>query len=190
MSEDNKPSSAVRSQFKLAATSLCRPVSNKGETKDQTDSKSYAQVAGLVGHEVSPRVAPLTTLAGRGPKPRKQKRAYQSYGVKLKTEELELIRAKAAAIDMTVNAYIRATALGEDYIPKPPPWQRELLLKLYVELAAQGRNLNQLARSVNSGHISAEAALLAADRRHTIMCRLFDEIGFALAGGRKPPEDY
>lgn len=189
MNEENKPS-AIRSQFKLAANSLCRPVSDKDENKKVSDSKSYAQVARLVAPEVSPRVAP-NAIAGRSPRPRKkQSRTYQSYGVKLKTEELELIRAKAAAINMTVNAYIRATALGEDYIPKPPPWQREVLLKLYVELAAQGLNLNQIARSVNSGHISAEAALLSVDRQHTILQKLFDDIGFALAGGRKPPKDY
>lgn len=189
MSEDNKPS-AIRSQFKLAANSLCRPVSDKGETKKESNSKSYAQVARLVAPEVSPRVAP-NAIAGHSPRPRKkQTRTYQSYGVKMKTEELELIRAKAAAIDMTVNAYIRAAALGEDYIHKPPPWQREQMLKLYVELAAQGRNLNQLARSVNSGHISAEAALLAVDRQHAIMRKLFDEIGFALAGGQTPSKTY
>lgn len=187
MSEDNKPASAIRSQFKLAANSLCRPGLNQGETKKESGSKSYAQVAGLVSHEVSPRVAP-NPIAGHSPKLRKKpNRTYQSYGVKLKTEELELIRAKAAAIDMTVNAYIRAAALGEDYIPKPPPWQREVLLKLYMELAAQGRNLNQLARNVNAGHLSAEAALLAVDRQHAIMRKLFDEIGLALAGGRRMP---
>ncbi len=189
MNEENKPS-AIRSQFKLAANSLCRPVSDKDENKKVSDSKSYAQVAGLVAPRVSPRVAP-NPIAGHSPRPRrKEKRTYQSYGVKLKTEELELIRAKAAAIDMTVNAYIRATALGEDYIPKPPPWQREQLLKLYVELAAQGRNLNQLARSVNSGHISAEAALLAVDRQRAAMSKLFDDIGSALASGRRPPAEY
>lgn len=187
---DNNTPSAIRSQFKLAASSLCRPVSDKDENKTLSDSKSSAQVEHVDAPVVSPRVAPQA-IAGHSPRPRKkQKRAYQSYGVKLKTEELELIRAKAAAIEMTVNAYIRAAALGEDYIPKPPPWLRQTLLKLYMELCTQGRNLNQLTSNVNSGHISAEAALLAADRQHAIRRKLFDEIGLALSGGRRPPEDY
>ncbi len=188
MSDDSKPS-AIRSQFKQAANFLCQPVPDNGANKDLLNPKSYAQVARLDAPVVSPQVAP-SAIAGRRPGLRKQHPTYQSYGVKLKTEELELIRAKAVAIDMTVNAYIRAAALGEDYIPKPPPWLRQTLLKFYMELCAQGRNLNQLARSVNSGHISAEAALLSVDRQHAVLQKLADDIGLALAGGRNPPMEY
>jgi hypothetical protein len=90
---------------------------------------------------------------------------------------------------MSVNAYIRAKALGEDYIEKPPSWLRDVLLKLYVELARQGNNLNQLAHSVNKNDISADAALRIADRQRGPVFQLMERVEMALSG-RRPPDDY
>jgi hypothetical protein len=90
---------------------------------------------------------------------------------------------------MSVNAFIRAKALGEDYIERPPEWMRDALLRLYAELAGQGNNLNQLARKVNMGLASAEIALGLADRQREPVFRVLERLELALAG-RKPPDDY
>ena len=90
---------------------------------------------------------------------------------------------------MSVNAYIRAAALGEDYVEKPPSWLRDVLLQLYVELSRQGNNLNQIARNVNRQAISAEQALTIADRQRAPVLQLMEKIELALTG-RRPPHDY
>ena len=102
---------------------------------------------------------------------------------------MNILRAKAKGLGLSVNAYIRAKALGEDYIQKPPSWLRDILLQLYVELAAQGNNLNQLAHRVNKNILSAEAALTTANRQRMPVLKTLEKVQMALAG-RRPPDDY
>jgi hypothetical protein len=161
-------------------------VSPQGQTK-QVSQKSYAQVASSVSPQVAPVVAP-NSMAGLRPRPA-DREAWVSYGVKLKRGELNILRAKAKGLGLSVNAYIRAKALGEDYIQKPPSWLRDILLKLYVELAAQGNNLNQLAHRVNKNLASAEAALITANRQRMPVLKTLEKVQMALAG-RRPPNDY
>ncbi len=168
---------AKKAVFRAAAKEITKP----------NFRKSYAQVASSVAHPVAHGVAPHST-AGLRPRPPKQN-VHCTHGLRLRPGELDLIRTKAAELDMTVNAYIRAKALGEDYIEKPPSWMRDALLKLYVELAAQGNNLNQLARNVNRGLLSAESALATADRQRLPLFMVMEHIQTALAG-RRPPHDY
>ena len=90
---------------------------------------------------------------------------------------------------MTVNAYIRSKALGADFIERPSPEVRLVLLKLYAELAGQGNNLNQLARKVNMEMTSAEVALGIVDRQRVPVLRALERLELTLAGTRAP-EDY
>jgi len=113
----------------------------------------------------------------------------RSYGLKLKEGELDILREKAKALNLSVNAYIRAKALGDAYIERPPSWLRDVLLKLYVELAGQGNNLNQLAHKVNRDALSAEEALAVTECHRAPVFRLLEKIEMALAG-RRPPDDY
>ena len=127
-------------------------------------------------------------MAGLQPRPAGQKK-HQPYGLKLRPGELDLIREKAKTYRMSVNGYLRAKALGEDYIEKPPTWLRDVLLKLYAELAGQGNNLNQLTRKVNMDLASAEATLSLVDRQRQPVFRVLEKVELALSG-RRPPDDY
>jgi hypothetical protein len=162
------------------------PVTPQGQTKPFSQ-KSYAQVASSVSPQVAPVVAPNST-AGLRPRPA-DRELWVSHGIKLKQGELNILRTKAKGIGLSVNAYIRAKALGEDYIQKPPSWLRDILLQLYVELAAQGNNLNQLAHRVNKNLVSAEAALTTANRQRMPVLKTLEKVQMALAG-RRPPDDY
>ena len=122
------------------------------------------------------------------PRPHFNQTTY-SYGLKLRDGEIDLIRQKAHNLNMSVNAYIRAKSLGDDYIAKPPAWLRDVLLKLYVELVRQGNNLNQLARSVNTRLTTAENALALADRHRQPVFHLLKKLEEAISG-RKVPDDY
>lgn len=162
-----------------------------GELVRRKFFKSCAQVASSVAphvaHSVAHEVLPHS-IAGLRPLPHIQKNSC-THGLRLRPGELDLIRQKAKQYDMKVNAYLRAKALGDDYIEKPPEWLRDTLLKLYVELVRQGNNLNQIARNVNKGFVSAEAAMATADQHRAPMFRLIEKLELALAG-RKPPDDY
>jgi hypothetical protein len=153
----------------------------------QDFKKSCAQVARLDAHHVAHDVVP-NVAAGRSPRPLEQKRS-STHGLRLRTGELELIREKAATYQMSVNAYIRAKALGEDFIEKPPLWLRDVLLQLYVELAGQGNNLNQLTRKVNAGLATAEDTLALADMHRQPVFQALERLELALAG-RREPDDY
>ena len=152
--------------------------------------KSCAQVASLVAPQVAPPGAPvgIPHSAGQSPIPL-FKRKQLTHGFKLRPGEIDLIRQKAAAYGMSVNAYLRAKALGDDYIEKPSAELRGVLLKLYAELAGQGNNLNQMARKVNMDEASAEEALGLVDRQREPVFRALERLELALAG-RMPPENY
>jgi hypothetical protein len=66
-------------------------------------------------------------------------------------EEKEKVRAKAKAASLSVNEYIRTTALRSDYRPPRNKGLTKALLALNLELTRQGNNLNQIAKRVNQG---------------------------------------
>lgn len=156
MAEHDSPSpyQPIRSRFRLVADSLCRPgaaIPDSGATKDEGKDdflKSYAQV--------DPMVAP----GGRASAEPKHGRRLHPLGVRFSAAEIEIVRRKARDAGCTVNSYIRAAALGSDY---KPPVHQELRLTLLAsnrELTAIGRNINQIAKQLNSG-ISPYALLSA-----------------------------
>ncbi len=144
MSEDSKTLSSkiLRSQFRFVAEQLCTPVVS-GATKPERvgePDKSFAQV--------DPVVAPRGLEAPA--KPRQRQRVHP-LGVRFSAAEVEIVRRKAKDAGCSVNSYIRASTLGSDY---KPPVHQELRLTLLAsnrELTALGRNLNQIAKQMNSG---------------------------------------
>ena len=151
--------------------------------------KSYAQVTSSVTPHVTQTVSHAASPHSAGRRPRPQSETSRTRSLRLRADELRLIEDKATAYRMSVNAYIRAKALGEDYIEKPPIWLRDVLLKLYAELAGQGNNLNQLARKVNMEQATAESALGLVDQHRQPVFRALERLELALTG-RRPPDDY
>jgi Bacterial mobilisation protein (MobC) len=77
--------------------------------------------------------------------------------VRFTDRELDLIHARAEAIDLNRTAYIQRQALQNrdiEAIPKPiVNVEKMLLLK---ELRIQGNNINQIAKGINCANVSGE----------------------------------
>ena len=131
-------------QFRQAAKELCSETKNVGQN-DTKNFKSCAQVERSVKPQVAPLVAPNS--AGSFPRPQKT----YSYGLKLRDGELDIIRLKAQDLNMSVNAYIRASVLGAGYVSAIDPTKHQLLINIQRELNKQGTNLNQIAKHLNAG---------------------------------------
>ena len=182
---------SIHKQFKQAAKEVCEhncSTQNVGQ-KDTKNFKSCAQVESSVAPHVAHSVAHAVAPHSAGSFPRPQCRKSYTHGLRLREGEISLIRQKAHELNISVNTYIRAKALGDDYIAKPPAWLRDVLLKLYAELARQGNNLNQLARNVNMKLTTAENALNIADRYRQLVSRILHKLELAISG-RRPPDDY
>ncbi|MCL2505329.1 MAG: hypothetical protein FWE93_03650, partial [Alphaproteobacteria bacterium] len=129
---------SIHKQFKQAAKEVCEQncqTQNVGQ-KDTKNFKSCAQVERSVKPQVAPLVAPNS--AGSFPRPQKT----YSYGLKLRDGELDIIRLKAQDLNMSVNAYIRASVLGAGYVSAIDPTKHQLLINIQRELNKQGTNLN------------------------------------------------
>jgi Bacterial mobilisation protein (MobC) len=78
--------------------------------------------------------------------------------VRFTDRELDLIHARAEAIDLNRTAYIQRQALQNrdiEAIPKPiVDASRMLLLK---ELRIQGNNINQIAKGINRANLLGES---------------------------------
>lgn len=121
------------------------------------NGESFTQVESLVAPNSCGGLKPVgstrTTKEGstkklRGSTTRKRP---APLAVRFSAAELATIRARAKSAGCTTNRYIRATALGSDYRAPLDPELARALLSLRRELAAQGNNLNQIARQMNAG---------------------------------------
>lgn len=178
MTEKKLPLSLSKSFSKYAILSTPPSVSepslevvtpDAAVTPKNSFKKSYAQVDPLVSPEwVSPK-----GLASAEPKQDKnggdQKGGAGRTGrsnpltVRLSKSEREIIRAKADKAGCSVNAYVKTVVLGSAYKPAMDPELRRTLLDLNRELTAQGRNLNQIAKQLNSGQATAPEAEMMID---------------------------
>ncbi|MDR3560896.1 MAG: hypothetical protein P4N59_05585 [Negativicutes bacterium] len=122
-------------------------------------SKSSTQVASLVGPKVPPKTCAPAKPGRRRPHPIR---------VRLSAIELRTVRENAKEVGCTLNAYVKASALKR--LPMGPELQ-DMLFLLNRELTAQGRNLNQIAKHLNSGqaNISQGTAMLEAIRAPLII---------------------
>jgi hypothetical protein len=117
--------------------------------KDSLFAKSSAQVAISVRPQV---VSPKSCELKLG-----RRRPYRLMG-RFSKEEKCSVEAMAEAAALSVNEYIRAMALGENYTPPNSAELVSSLLALSRELTAQGNNINQIAKHMNGGKASPPAA--------------------------------
>ena len=161
--KEPKPASKdVKLQAKVA---LQKATLTAAQTSgDKNSSKSYAQV------ETSLVARPLPKSCASA-KP-KRKRAILS--VEFTEKERSDICEKAKKANLSVNAYIKVSTLNSDYKPPIDPELHEALFALNRELTAQGRNLNQIAKHLNSGKAtpSQGVTLLQAIRRPLVQALL------------------
>ena len=159
----------------------------------QHEPKSYAQVETLVVPQaVIPKSCGLKPkVSNRFRPPEKQKKSVKRpapLSVRLSDKDRAIIAQKAFTISCSVNAYMIAAALGSDY---KPPISRDMVLALLAvkrELTAQGRNLNQIARTHNSNiHSEAETNSMLGMIARSLL-KAHEAVSAALSWGREYPE--
>ncbi len=174
----NDLSSAMKSQFRLASKEVCKPKAEYQEEYQEEyqqeeigNTNSFTQVAPSVQRQaVSHRACGL--------KPENSRVSH--IGIRFTTQEREFVVQQAKKSCLTLSEYIRASSLGPGYAATIDPMKRQLLQDAIRELNRQGNNLNQIARQLNTGHLTPEQgereltrlerALIAAQRavRHAL----------------------
>ena len=158
----------------------------------QQEPKSYAQVESWV----SPQGG-VTNSGGLKPEKKEKKKANNRnirkranpLTVRLSEKDIEIITQKAFNIGYSVNAYVRAAALGSHY---KPPISRDMVMALLAvkrELTAQGRNLNQIAHRHNSSLVKEAETNSMLGILAMSMINAHDAVGKALAWGKEYPEN-
>ena len=140
--------------------------------------KSSAQVDPLVRpHVVSPQAGGLM------PKRNKPHRLMGRFS----DNEREIVLGKAKAEEMSVNEYIRASALGSAYRPPINPELHKTLLSLNRELTAHGRNLNQIAKQLNTDTATPNQGIDMLDAIRVPLVRALYAVKNALVQGAPQP---
>jgi hypothetical protein len=101
--------------------------------------------------------------------------------------EREIVHRKADTASLSVNGYIRAVTLGSDYKPPVDPEMRQTLLALKHELTAQGNNLNQVAKHLNSNPSPLPSILRAIKPLAEAILKTLDRVRAVLCGGQPAP---
>lgn len=180
--KDYKRTFSVRTQFHkarcLTRRAFAATMASSTTTHEPDISKSSAQVETLVlPQAVIPKAGELK-LRKKRPSP---------LTLRASEQHKTIIRAKAQKAGVTVNHFVLASALGSDY---RPPHDRAFvlaMLALYRELAAQGNNLNQLARQRNANQISAEQADSMLDILGRSLLQTHRAVRHALTQGQPEP---
>jgi hypothetical protein len=133
--------------------------------------------------QVEPLVVPQKALPKAGGlKPGRKQNS--PINIRLNAAEKEVVKQKAERAGLSVHAFLKCLALGADYDPK----LRLALLQVNRELTAQGRNLNQIARWVNSGYIrTSESLLNAIEAINVPLTRALLAVKAMLAGNAPQP---
>ena len=134
--------------------------------------------------QVETRVGPLAVAPplSCGLKP-KRKRA-SPIKVRLSEAEKELVRSKARQAGLSVNAFIKQVILDANYDPA----LRKALLAVYRELTAQGNNINQIARFVNSGQTTPVTGAEMVSNIALSVMKTHQAVRIALVQGKEMPE--
>lgn len=111
--------------------------------------KNRTQVETLVRPAVSPKSGELKL--GR-------KRPHRLMG-RFSDKERAVVMAKANSAGLSINEYLRASVLGSNYKPPINPALHQALLMLNRELTAHGRNLNQIAKRLNSRMVNPDEGI-------------------------------
>jgi len=97
----------------------------------------------------------------------KKKRIYKGrqVNVRFTDEEYAKLEAKAEAAGLTVPYVVKRAALKKKVnSKKPPKISDEIALSMASELRHIGRNINQVAKHLNSGGSASEGLLGAFER--------------------------
>ena len=180
---------AMKSQFRLASKEVCAP---KPDYHADLNDAAHVRHKPPVGQSVrqisetgksSAQVAPsvqrqAVSHRACGLKPENSRVSH--IGIRFTTQEREFVVQQAKKSCLTLSEYIRASSLGPGYAATIDPMKRQLLQDAIRELNRQGNNLNQIARQLNTGHLTPEQgereltrlerALIAAQRavRHAL----------------------
>jgi hypothetical protein len=178
----------IQMQFR-AAKSLCQRISvlslqpqsatvTASDAGDGFFKKSYAQVETLV---LPQAVIPKSC----GLKPRKKRPSPLT--IRASESQKDCLRQKARAAGISLNRFALASALGSYYKPPADPGLIRVLLKISRELTAQGNNLNQIAKHLNSGTATAQQGQSLLDVLGRSLLRTHKSVRDALAHGERGP---
>lgn len=151
------------------------------------DEESFAQVESFVLQNSGGGAEPAGITRAGGDE-ELVKRPTSPVTIRFSDRQREVIEAKAKAASISVSELIRAAALGTDYRPPFDPQLVQELLALRRELAAQGNNLNQIARRLNGGRASSIEGQTMMDRLGRALLRTYDALHVTLARGRERAE--
>ena len=108
-------------------------------------------------------------------------------GVRFSLDEIDTIKERARAAGCSFNAYVRATALGEQYKPPMGKGLRLALLDLNRELTAHGNNINQIARHLNAHIRTPTQANQALEVMRPAYVQTLEAVRNALSYGMEEP---
>lgn len=184
---------SIKSQFKLAGKEICKPeldthsvesireigldTKTGSKKSDQSKSKSYAQVAGLVGHNSG-----LPNPGGLKPN---RKRPFRLMG-RFTGEERDIVQQRADLHNLRINDYVRAAVLGLHYRAPLSKEVRKELAALNRELGRQGTNLNQIARHLNTGIKTPAQANNAVAVLQDDLREVYQALFAVLMNGKEP----
>ncbi|MCS3698376.1 plasmid mobilization protein [Salinibacter ruber] len=102
--------------------------------------------------------------SGQGGRPKKdpEERRTESHGLYLSKKEKKELKRRAEAAGLSVNKYLRRSALGGE------PISETAERKTLTELRSIGTTLEQLAHQTASGQVEAQTQYVLADLRKAI----------------------
>lgn len=108
-----------------------------------------AWLRGVIRHTLRSGGARLTAAS----KEERREARRRRLSVRIRPDDLVTLQARASARDMPAATYLSVLVRSHLRALRPLPEQELLALKRSIsELRALGKNLNQLAKAVNSGH--------------------------------------
>lgn len=126
--------------------------------QDQNDGfKVFAKVAAQGDTWAEP------SMTQEAKRPESKPKRKKKLGIWLTHVELAIIEAKVEAAHSNMSGYIRAALLTSQYRAPTDPKLVAALLKINLELTAQGRALNHIVKQMGSGLVNSTEALAMID---------------------------
>jgi len=166
----------IRAAFRRAKSDVCSRSTNNENVK--REPKSFAQVETFVKQQA------VQQKSG-GLKPEGSRAT--SIGVRLSSQERQLVIGRANNSGLKLSAYARSALLGADYVAKHDPVRRKLLQDLSRELGRQGNNLNQIAKQLNSGFITQDDAYALLNDLGGGLVAAHNAVRLAMSEGKVKP---
>jgi Bacterial mobilisation protein (MobC) len=142
----------VEVEFRKSELSFHRiPTAVVPTTDRSCREESYAQVESLVVPNSGGGLKPGSKTRQERPSGGTTRSRVYPLSVRVPEHQRKAICSKARAAGVSVNRFLIAAALGLDYRPPVDRGLALALLAIHRELAAQGNNLNQIARQLNAG---------------------------------------